>query len=783
MAAMKEKQSVKEMKAQKAWGSARLFKTGLSFKVAPKSLFSELEEFDERHSKRDVAKAEDLLLRTMEAGQANELNMAVEIASRHGVTKETVEGARLMAERLTNQYLGFDGPGAYKNKLAQAEKDDVARQKQRAEHAAAVKKFREREVQCLAREKELADKTALVEGEVLGLKTRLADEILDAVAWKATLRAAFDEECVEQKKEVADAFAGLDDERRRRFEADMRRKDEDAAMVKRLSAALQGKRADGETAFEEPEKELAAAHADALAMAWSRSGPVSSMAMAVKMKADAMNSSRELEEATAKRMAEADPLRETGLGAVVAAAKRVGGTDPQAVAKADAALALEAAIKVRRPEIIGKALDKLKVFGMHESSPFFDASGEIHAQLDVAAKLRSAIISRTPNAEVLERCIAAAQEIEAVARASRGVPVGVVRFDTSLADIPKVLVELCSVGNALAGLLRAETDDDLENVEAAVRAARDHTLKYNAPLRAVLNSAEPRIAGTKSSRELFLKLDDRMRTGDAFVNQGLSAAIAEAERAGGSELYDIEAAKHALKLRMAILAEDSAGIRKAVHGIRVARGNKYDGYKHGLIDAGLAMEARLGAQHEMLIAMNQRHLPRLMAAVTEGANQEKQAGLLPFSEKQVLGSLPGVLKDARAALENMKAGLSPEKLEEAEIAAGELLIAERERKEAIAAAVAAAAAAGEAPPELPPAAVSGVAPPPPKAPPPPIAAEPKNTAEDAEAEAAAAEAAAAAAKAQEEKMAARLAEAAAAAEEAEKEAAAAEAAAATGAAS
>ena len=61
----------------------------------------------------------------------------------------------------------------------------------------------------------------------------------------------------------------------------------------------------------------------------------------------------------------------------------------------------------------------------------------------------------------------------------------------------------------------------------------------------------------------------------------------------------------------------------------------------------------------MLTAMNQRHLPRLLAAVTEGVNQEKLAKLLPFSEKQTMGSFPGVLRDAMAALEFLKTEVGP----------------------------------------------------------------------------------------------------------------------------
>ena len=202
---------------------------------------------------------------------------------------------------------------------------------------------------------------------------------------------------------------------------------------------------------------MAAAYADALAMAWGRCGPVASMAHAVKMKAESLSSSRELEEAAVRRMQTADPLRDTGLGAVIAAAKKVGGTDPQAVARADAALALEAAVRVRRPEIIEKALDKLRAFGMHEDCDYFAGAAEIHKQLHVAASLRTAITSRQANAEDIDRWVAAARDIDAVSKASRGVPVGVVRFDTSLGDIPKVLVELCSVGGALANLLRADS--------------------------------------------------------------------------------------------------------------------------------------------------------------------------------------------------------------------------------------------------------------------------------------------------------------------------------------
>ena len=129
--------------------------------------------------------------------------------------------------------------------------------------------------------------------------------------------------------------------------------------------------------------------------------------------------------------------------------------------------------------------------------------------------------------------------------------------------------------------------------------AREHTLKFNAPLRAALLRAEPRVADVKGKSELFRKLDDRMKTGDAYVNQGLSAAIAAAEKLPGVELYDLEAAKFALKLRMAILAEDAAGIRKAIHGIRIARGGELKEHRHGLIEAGKAMEARLMARRKV----------------------------------------------------------------------------------------------------------------------------------------------------------------------------------------
>lgn len=188
-----------------------------------------------------------------------------------------------------------------------------------------------------------------------------------------------------------------------------------------MSAALQGKRddANGGTAFEEPERDLAAAHGDALAMAWGRCGPVATMAHAVKMKADALVSSRELEEAAAKRMQSADPLRDTGLAGVIAAAKKVGGTDPQAVARADAALALEAAVRIRRPEVIEKALEKLRVIGMRNDSPFFDAAEDIYEQLRVAAALRSAVTARHPDAEDIERWVTIARNIDAVSKASR----------------------------------------------------------------------------------------------------------------------------------------------------------------------------------------------------------------------------------------------------------------------------------------------------------------------------------------------------------------------------
>jgi hypothetical protein len=43
----------------------------------------------------------------MEMGKANELNMAVEIATRHGVKKETIAAGKMISDRLVNQYLGW----------------------------------------------------------------------------------------------------------------------------------------------------------------------------------------------------------------------------------------------------------------------------------------------------------------------------------------------------------------------------------------------------------------------------------------------------------------------------------------------------------------------------------------------------------------------------------------------------------------------------------------------------------------------------------------------------
>jgi hypothetical protein len=68
-----------------------------------------------------------------------------------------VMSAQLMTDRLANSYLGFDGPGAYRNKAAQSEQDEMVRNKMRAEHAEAVKKFREHDALCKVQEKALME--------------------------------------------------------------------------------------------------------------------------------------------------------------------------------------------------------------------------------------------------------------------------------------------------------------------------------------------------------------------------------------------------------------------------------------------------------------------------------------------------------------------------------------------------------------------------------------------------------------------------------------------------
>lgn len=75
-------------------------------------------------------------------------------------------------------------------------------------------------------------------------------------------------------------------------------------------------------------------------------------------------------------------------------------------------------------------------------------------------------------------------KLQDVARAARGIPVGVARFDTSLADIPKVIVELCSVGTALVGLLRA----------AGLSDSREHLLQvgtHNSPCHVIHHIVYP----------------------------------------------------------------------------------------------------------------------------------------------------------------------------------------------------------------------------------------------------------------------------------------------------
>ena len=131
--------------------------------------------------------AEDLLLRTMEQGKANELNMAIEIAGRHGVKKDTIAGAKIISDRLTDSYLGFDGPGAYKNKLAQAERDDFERDKHRAQHERELKKLKDLQNTARAEFVDYNAKKEGLEAEYSGLKADLAEKILDAIQYRAFL--------------------------------------------------------------------------------------------------------------------------------------------------------------------------------------------------------------------------------------------------------------------------------------------------------------------------------------------------------------------------------------------------------------------------------------------------------------------------------------------------------------------------------------------------------------------------------------------------------------------
>lgn len=60
-----------------------------------------------------LAQVESTLLRTLETGQVSEMEEATAHAAQFGLDRNLVKISRVLIQRLTDAYLGFDGPGAF----------------------------------------------------------------------------------------------------------------------------------------------------------------------------------------------------------------------------------------------------------------------------------------------------------------------------------------------------------------------------------------------------------------------------------------------------------------------------------------------------------------------------------------------------------------------------------------------------------------------------------------------------------------------------------------------
>lgn len=65
-----------------------------------------------------VGEAKESLLRALEIGAVAEIEETAATATVNGVEEDLVKVARLVIRRLTDAYLGFDGPGAYDASLS-----------------------------------------------------------------------------------------------------------------------------------------------------------------------------------------------------------------------------------------------------------------------------------------------------------------------------------------------------------------------------------------------------------------------------------------------------------------------------------------------------------------------------------------------------------------------------------------------------------------------------------------------------------------------------------------
>ena len=388
-----------------------------------------------------ISEAKESLLRSLEVGAVSEMEETAAVAAVNGVEEELVKVARVVIRRLTDAYLGFDGPGAqHRRAAALREHNDAVRRELEEAHAERRSAEAERtqfEVDRRRFEQEMAETRRQHEHQILAFEIKMEQE-RDAFKSEGAQSTEMHERMMDMAKGDMDqarlAFAEevenwtkkrnaelTDIHRiRREMDADGARRASDlatfAASVTRslsgLEYALAKQDEDtGETLDNDGWAEaLVAATQRAETLSWSQMPEVHEMFRMAHDSMKAIAANVELKKQIQKRLDEPSPVVDTGLEFTLLKLRGLEGLDVARVNHAVALAKLRLAINMGSAPAIKAAYRTAAAEAGGAKEPFLQTAAEMMERCAATEVLLEAL----DNINNLENLRAATQAGERV---------------------------------------------------------------------------------------------------------------------------------------------------------------------------------------------------------------------------------------------------------------------------------------------------------------------------------------------------------------------------------